>query len=87
MDLYERFKVDVLGTSKGRISTDVLLGRFEDVHMTFLQNFKNKQQLLRLSSNIFGEYDRKYTTVMCIVLCLKFKSWERPKNVTMQTSL
>ena len=45
MHLYERFKIDVLGTSQGRHPTDIFSGRFEDVRMTFLQNFKNKQRL------------------------------------------
>ena len=45
MHLYERFKTDVLGTPQGRHLTDVFSGRFEDVHMTFFQNFKNVQQL------------------------------------------
>ena len=43
MHLYERFKIDVLGTSQGRHATDIFLGCFEDVRRTFLQNFKNKQ--------------------------------------------
>ena len=45
MRLHERFKIDVQGTSQGRHSTDVFLRRFKDVRTTFLQNFKNKQQL------------------------------------------
>ena len=45
MHLYERLKIDVLGTSLGRHPTDVFLERFEDVHRNFLQNFKNKEQL------------------------------------------
>ena len=40
MHLYERFKIDILGTSQGRQLTDVLSGRFEDVRRMFLQNFK-----------------------------------------------
>ena len=65
--LYERFKIDVLGTSQGRHTMDVFSGRFEDAPRTFLQNFKNKQQMTfkywmnRIESN---------TTVMCFVLCL-----------------
>ena len=43
--LYERFKIDVLGTSQGRHPTDVFSERFEDVCWTFLQNFKNKEKL------------------------------------------
>ena len=42
MHLYERFKIDVLGTSQGRHPTDVFSGRFEGFHRTFLQSFKNK---------------------------------------------
>ena len=45
MHLYERFKIDVLGMSQGRHPTGVFSGRFEDIPRTFLQNFKNKQQL------------------------------------------
>ena len=65
--LYERFKIDALGTSQGRHTMDVFSGRFEDAPRTFLQNFKNKQQMTfkywmnRIESN---------TTVMCFVLCL-----------------
>ena len=40
--LYERFKIDTLGTSKGRHSKEVFSGRFEDVRRTFLLNCKNK---------------------------------------------
>ena len=67
MYFYERFKIDVLGTSQGRHTMDVFSGRFEDAPRTFLQNFKNKQQMTfkywmnRIESN---------TTVMCFVLCL-----------------
>ena len=43
MHSYERFKIDVLGTSQGRHPTDVFSGRFEDDRRTFLQNLKNKQ--------------------------------------------
>ena len=45
MHLYERFKIDVLGTCQGRHPTDVFSEHFEDVRMTFIQNFKNKQLL------------------------------------------
>ena len=45
MHLYVRFKIDALGMSQGRHPTDVFSGRFQDVRKTFLQNFKNKQQL------------------------------------------
>ena len=45
MHLYERLKIDLLGTSQGRDPTNVFSRRFEDVRKTFLQNFKNKQQL------------------------------------------
>ena len=41
--LYNRFKNDVLVTSKGRHLTDVFSERFEDVRRIFHQNFKNKQ--------------------------------------------
>ena len=67
MYLCERFKIDVLGTSQGRHPMDVFSGHFEDAPRTFLQNFKNKQQITfkywmnRFESN---------TTVMCFVLCL-----------------
>ena len=40
MHLYERFKLDALGTSQGRHPTDVSPGRFEDV-----RNCMKKQQL------------------------------------------
>ena len=54
--LYKRFKIDSLGMFQGRHPMDVFSGRFEDVRRTFLQNFKNKQQLIfSISSNIFGE--------------------------------
>ena len=40
---------------QGRHPMDVFSGRFEDVRGTFLQNFKNKQQLIfSISNNIFG---------------------------------
>ena len=42
MHLYERFKIDVLGTSEGRHFKEVFSARFEDVHRTFLLNCKNK---------------------------------------------
>ena len=42
MHLYERFKIDCLGTSQGRHLTDAFSGRLEDVRRTFCQNFKNK---------------------------------------------
>ena len=45
MHLYERFEIDVLGTSQGRHPMDVFSGRFEDLRKTFLQKFKNKRQL------------------------------------------
>ena len=45
MHLYERFKIDALGTSQGRHPKDTFSRRFEDVQRTFLQNCKNKQQL------------------------------------------
>ena len=45
MDLYERFKNDVLGTFQGRDRADVFSGPVEDVRRTFLQTFNNKQQL------------------------------------------
>ena len=43
MQLYERFKIDILGTSQVRNPTDVFSERFGDVRRRFLQNFKNKQ--------------------------------------------
>ena len=43
--LYERFKIDVLGTSQERHPTDVFSDRFKDVRRTFLQNFKNNKKL------------------------------------------
>ena len=46
MHLCERFKIDALGTSQGRHSTDVFSGRLANVRTTFLQNFKNKQRLI-----------------------------------------
>ena len=42
---YGRFKIDVLGTSQGRLPTDVFSECYEDVRRTFLPNFKNEQQL------------------------------------------
>ena len=42
MHLYERFKIDALGTSQVRHPKEVFSGRFEDVHRTFLLNCKNK---------------------------------------------
>ena len=36
MHLYERFKIDALGTSQGRHPKEVFSGRFEDVYGTFL---------------------------------------------------
>ena len=45
MYLYDRIKIDVLATSEERNPTDGFSERFEDVRMTFLQHFKNKQQL------------------------------------------
>ena len=41
MHLYERFKIDTLGSSQGRHSK-VFSGRLEDAPMTFLLNCKNK---------------------------------------------
>ena len=73
----------VLGTSQRRYTMDVFLGHIEDVHRTFLQSFKNKQQL---SFNYFTQ-TKNNTTVMCFILCLKLTSWGGPKDVTMQTSL
>ena len=43
--LYERFKIDVLGTFLRCRPTDIFSEHFENVRRTFLQNFKNKQQL------------------------------------------
>ena len=45
MHLYQRLKIDVLGTSQIRRSTDVFSGRFEDARRRFLQNFNDKLQL------------------------------------------
>ena len=42
MHLYERFKMDALGTSQGRHSKEVFSGRLEDIRRTFLLNCKNK---------------------------------------------
>ena len=42
MHLYERFKIDVLGTSKGRHPMDIFSERLEDDRRTFLQNVQNK---------------------------------------------
>ena len=38
MHFYERFKIEILGTSQGRHPTNVFSGRFENVH-------RNKQRL------------------------------------------
>ena len=43
MHLYERYKIDLLGTSQGRHPTNVFSERFEDVRSTFIKNLKNKQ--------------------------------------------
>ena len=43
MHLCDMFKIDVLGTSQGRLPTNVFSRSFEDVRRTFIQNFKNKQ--------------------------------------------
>ena len=45
MHLYQRFKIDVLGTPQERHPTDIFSGRFEDVRRMFLQKFKNKEHL------------------------------------------
>ena len=45
MHLHERFKIDAFETSQGRDPTDFFSESFEDIRRTFLQNFKNKQQL------------------------------------------
>ena len=45
MHLYERFKIDLPGTSQGRHPTNIFSEHSEDVRRTFLQNFKNKQWL------------------------------------------
>ena len=45
MHLFERVKIDAMGTSQGCHPTDVFSVRFETVRRTFLQNFKNKQHL------------------------------------------
>ena len=42
MHLYNRFKNDILVTSKGRHLTDVFSELFEDVRRNFHLNFKNK---------------------------------------------
>ena len=80
MHLYERYKIDVLGTSRGLYPTDVFSGRFYDVCRTFLQNFKNKEYLTFRYFNAAYLVSRieDNTTVMCFVLCLKLTSWGRP---------
>ena len=45
MHLHKRFKNDAQETSQGLHPTEVFLGRLDDVLRTFLQNFKNKEQL------------------------------------------
>ena len=45
MQLCERFKIDVPGTSQKRHPTNIFSELSEDVRRTFLQNFKNKQRL------------------------------------------
>ena len=42
MYLYERFKIDALGTSQERHSKEVFSGRLEDVRRMFLLNSKKK---------------------------------------------
>ena len=89
MHLFEKFKIDALGTSQGRYTKDGFSGCFEDVPRTFLQNYKNKQRLAfkvfhatHLVSRIEND-----ATVKCFVLRLKLTSWGHPKDATMQTSL
>ena len=38
MKLYDRFKIDILGTSQGRSQINNFSGRFEDDRRTFFQN-------------------------------------------------
>ena len=45
MHLYERFNIEILDTFPGRHPTEVFSECFEYVRRTFLQNFKNKEQL------------------------------------------
>ena len=82
MHLYERFKIDVLGTSQGRHPTYVFSGRFENVHRTFLENLKNKQWLSILRNTFVCRIENN-TSVMCYVLCLKLTPWGCPKDATM----
>ena len=42
IDLYERLKIDALGTSQKRHPKEVFSGRFKDVRNTFFLNLKNK---------------------------------------------
>ena len=42
IDLYERLKIDALGTSQKLHPKEVFSGRFKDVRNTFFLNFKNK---------------------------------------------
>ena len=44
MHFYEKFKIEVLGTSQGRHLMEIFLGRFADAHRTVLQYCKNIQQ-------------------------------------------
>ena len=60
-------------TSQGRHTTDFCSGRFEDVHRTLLQNFKNKQQLgfKYFSHTHLPMWIENNTTVMCFLLSLR----------------
>ena len=40
MDLYERLKIDALGTSQKRHPKEVFLGQFKDVRSTFFLNLR-----------------------------------------------
>ena len=44
MHLNERFKINILGTTQGLHPMDIFLGRFEDIHRTGFENYKNMQQ-------------------------------------------
>ena len=77
MHLFEKFKIDALGTSQGRYPKDGFSGCFEDVRRTFLQNYKNKQ---RLAFKVFHATHlvtriENDAAVKCFVLRLKLTSW------------
>ena len=97
MHLYERFKIDILGTSQGRHLMEVFSRRFEDVHGIYIQNCKTIQQLTfqYFTQHIWWSMHSSMAEVRSEIIqqqffcirCSKLKSWGRPKDVTLQTLL